>query len=64
MEDLKVSLQYTQKDGGQLKESCNKLSLIGNTFEGDIHKLAEPLLSMDYKSAGRAQGGGSGCLGK
>ena len=32
-------------------------SLIGNTFEGDIHKLAEPLLSMDYKSAGRAQGG-------
>ena len=50
VEDLKVSLQYTQKDVDQLKESCNKLSSEGKTFEGDIHRLAESLLSMDYKS--------------
>lgn len=50
VEDLKVSLQYTQKDVDQLKETCNKLSSDCKSSEGDIHRLAESLLTMDYKS--------------
>lgn len=50
VEEIKTSLQFTQKDVDQLKESRSRLSLDCKTFDKDIGKLGQTLISTDSTS--------------
>lgn len=50
LQEIKVSLQYTQKEVDDLKDKTNSLSSICKSTQDDIQKLAESMIIMDGKS--------------
>ncbi len=50
VQDLKISLQFTQKEVDDLKDNCREWSTEFKSNTNDIHKLAESLLVLDAKA--------------
>lgn len=50
LQELKVSLQFTQKEVDDLKVSSTSLSSNCKSNEDDIHKLAESMIVIDAKA--------------
>ncbi len=50
VQDLKISLQFIQKDVDDLKVNCRECSTECKSNKNEIHKLAESLLVLDAKA--------------
>lgn len=50
LQDVKTSLQFTQKEVDELKATQSKLNNGCNSNSSDIHKLAESMLVLDSKT--------------